>query len=343
LKILITNSRNKHLLAPQYFDGLKKLNVDVLGTYYLDTLEEWLSGFLFKRILFRIYPKLFYSRLNKELLRDVITFNPDVVWIFKGMEVLPSSLQQIKNRGIKLVNYNPDHPFRYVSRGSGNGNVKKSIPLFNLYISYSRIILDELKERCPQTTTFYLPFGYHDYVDNLKFASEEIIRICFVGHADEKRAKFISTLAKSNLEIDLYGAKWSKYFKKKIKNINIYSAVTGEQYWGVLRKYRVQLNLFRDHNIQSHNMRSFEIPAVGGIMLANYSVEQSSFFEDGKEAFYFTSDEELLQKAKFILSMDSESADIIRNFARKRSKDSLYSYSERCKLVLNEFNRLFNE
>ena len=42
----------------------------------------------------------------------------------------------------------------------------------------------------------------------------------------------------------------------------------------------------RIHNPDSHNMRSFEVPGVGGIMVAPDTKEHRIFFEVGKEIFY---------------------------------------------------------
>ena len=48
-------------------------------------------------------------------------------------------------------------------------------------------------------------------------------------------------------------------------------------------------------------MRTFEIPASKGFMLHEKSEEVMDFFEEGKEAEYFSSPEEVLDKLKFYL------------------------------------------
>ena len=57
--------------------------------------------------------------------------------------------------------------------------------------------------------------------------------------------------------------------------------VESSDFWKVLRKYRVQLNLMRPHNLDSHNMRSIEVPAVGGIGLFPDTPDHERFFEKG--------------------------------------------------------------
>ena len=67
----------------------------------------------------------------------------------------------------------------------------------------------------------------------------------------------------------------------------VYPIASRPDFWRKNQEYRVQLNLFRQYNEGSHNMRTFEIPAVGGIQLTEYSTEQADFFKEGEEIFSF--------------------------------------------------------
>lgn len=339
----MSNSSNEHLLAPQYFKGLKQMNADVEGTYYLDTLEKKINTSKKSKILFHLRPSGFYKACNRQLLNDVDRYHPDIVWIFKGMEIFPSTLNRIKEKGIKLVNYNLDHPFRFVSKGSGNQNVRNSIPAYDLHISYSQRIIQELQERYPGIRTFHLPFGYHSYVDDLQPDGVEINKVCFVGYGDEERAEAIHFLGNQGIDIDLYGDRWKKFIPKKMSNVRIYPPVYGLEYWSILSRYRVQLNLFRPHNLGSHNMRTFEIPAIGGIMLSRHSDEQLQYFEPEKEAFFYYDLDGLLKQVQKLLSLDRADAKKIREQARKRCLEKGYSYNERSKTIYEEFRRIFHE
>lgn len=50
------------------------------------------------------------------------------------------------------------------------------------------------------------------------------------------------------------------------------------------------------------NLRSFEIPAAGGLIFSLFNPELNGYFEDGKEAVYYQNDEDMIDKAKFHLS-----------------------------------------
>ena len=46
-----------------------------------------------------------------------------------------------------------------------------------------------------------------------------------------------------------------------------------------MNKYAIALNILRDQNLSSHNMKTFEIPAFNGLMLTTRSKEQNFFLK----------------------------------------------------------------
>jgi spore maturation protein CgeB len=179
--------------------------------------------------------------------------------------------------------------------------------------------------------TAFLPFGFE--LSEAEYAAvesaPEIHKICFIGNPGKTRINTIRYLATSGFEVDVYGHGWNQTALKKIKNVNIFDAVYGQEFWKKLRQYRVQLNIFRKHNVGSHNMRSFEIPAIGGIQLAPYSAELADLFTEGKEIFFYRNDEDLLKQAIKLISAPSASIEEYRQAARDRSMTSSYSYRDR--------------
>ena len=91
----------------------------------------------------------------------------------------------------------------------------------------------------------------------------------------------------------------------------------------------MQINMMRPHNPQSHNMRTFEAPGVGGILLGPDNPDHRSFFEIDKEVFLYKDIDECIAKIKYLLALPVEEANKIRSAARKRSIESGYTYKER--------------
>jgi spore maturation protein CgeB len=329
------------MLAPcyaRYLSGEPGLTLDYL--YYVDEFERYYQRHILNKIVYKVYPAAILDKINGAIIKKIESFKPDVIWLFKGMEVYPETLEYARKRGIRLANYNPDHPFVFESEGSGHSRVRDALHLYDLHLSYSREILKDLKEQF-NITGAHLPFGF-EYAPNVyKNAkkAKEVNRIAFVGYADEKRKQVIEELINAGLEIDIYGPAWKRFIKPTAR-VQIADAVYRQDFWLTLRKYRVQINIFRNQNYNSHNMRSFEIPAIGGIMLSPYSDEQVTFFREDAEAFYYRDAKELVEKAKYVLSLSATAADEIREAAYTRSTKSDYSYKNRSKLALQYIRSL---
>ena len=325
----MSGSNNGTELGPVYGRYLRELGNEV--HFYIGANDKlFIKPRLLHRTILRFAPALAWKLSNERLLSLAKKLQPDVVIVFKGMDIYPATLHQIKDMGIKTVNYNPDHPTQFFKRGSGNKNVSDAIPEYDLYATYSEAIEQELNTLYPDVQTVVIPFG-HD-VETLPqkevVDTPDILRACFVGFADGERAAKLRMVAEQSVPLDVYGPNWTR-FLGTASEIAVHEAVHGKELQGILRSYRLQINLFRPHNSGSHNMRSMEVPASGGIMLAPRSAEHDRMFEEGVEAFFFDDDEELIDKAKKILALPRGAASSIRAAARQRCVSGGFSYRDR--------------
>ena len=286
-----------------------------------------------------------FRAFNAALLREVPALQPDLVLVFKGMEIFPETLQQLKAKTKALLaNYNPDHPFQFHSRGSGNANVTSAIALYDLHFSYHRQVVERIKADY-QLPAYWLPFGYDDKKKITREAlrqKEEIPRIAFIGNPDRIRFRFIQAVVAAGLPIDVYGENWKRWFQPKGQHgLRIFPAVYGEAFVEAMSRYRVQLNIFRPHNEGSHNMRTFEAPAVGAIMLAPLSEEHTVLFSQDEEAFFYTNVAETVGKGQKLLQLSKEAAMRCKQQALQRSEKSGYSYADRAAQLVSTVQREF--
>ena len=84
-----------------------------------------------------------------------------------------------------------------------------------------------------------------------------------------------------------------------------------------------------------HTTRTFEIPACSSLLLADRTEEHQQFFEEGKEAEFFASCEELLDKVKFYCSNES-ARKCVADRGYKRCKEGGYAYVCRLRVALLE-------
>ncbi|HEY4290076.1 MAG TPA: glycosyltransferase [Puia sp.] len=344
MKILLVGSDYVWSIERVYRKYLLEAGADTVQLFAAQNLfYSYYNRSLLHKALSRAGLSGIYKRINGLLLKEIDSMRPDVIWVFKGMEVMPSLLRICREKGIPLANFNGDNPFIFSGRGSGNRNVIEGLPLYDMHMTYNLKIREEIEEKY-NIRTELLPFGF-DVSDEVYAAcrrEEEVKKICFLGNPDSTRISFIKELAGAGMSIDIYGApEWAELASLPL--ISVFPPVYEDGFWKNLRRYRVQLNLMRPHNEDSHNMRSFEIPGIGGIMLAPATTEHKLFFKDGCEAFLFNDNRECVEKAAYILSLSREEADKIRDQARKRSLIDGYTYRQRAASALCYLQELYEK
>jgi len=341
MRILIVGADSKYAIEKPYLKYLSKSKeVSYIDLFAAQNLFlKYYNKSIVNKILYRAGISKILNEINSRLKEKVSASRPDVIIVFKGMEIFPETIKVIKGLGIKAVNYNPDNPFIFSGKGSGNKNVTNSIRLYDLHLTYNMEVKDKIEKEY-KIPVKILPFGFEvDKELYVKCANQpEIIKACFVGNPDNERARFIMALADEGILIDIYGTNWDRYISHP--NITVHPPVYEHELWKTLRRYRVQLNLMRIHNLNSHNMRSFEVPGVGGIMVAPYTIEHELYFENQKEVFLYKTVADCTKTIRKLLSMSSTEAAQIRENARRRSITSGYTYKDRANQLLRELQNL---
>lgn len=314
------------------------VHVDVFNSYNI--FFDYYYKNIVNKIIFKTGLSAIFRKINAQFKEAVLKYRPDVIWIFKGTEIFPDSLKWAKEQNVKLVNYNPDSPFIFSDKGSGNQHVTDSISLYDLHLTYHMGVKKELEDQF-HCKAAILPFAFDDneqlYQECCR--QQEVLKTCFLGNPDKKRTEFIEALAAKGIIIDVYGNDWKNFLTHA--NITIFPPAYGKEQWKVLWRYRAQLNLMRIHNDNSHNMRSFEVPGIGGIMVAPDTIEHRIYFENDKEAFLYKDVNDCADIIKNLLAMESTTSNAIRVAARQRSVTSGYSYEARAKQALNYMESLF--
>ncbi|MES2628590.1 MAG: glycosyltransferase [Bacteroidota bacterium] len=307
--------------------------------------QERFYGYYNKSIVNKIIFKMgwsgIYQSINKSLLEEFDAVRPDAVLVFKGMELFPETIDKMRSGGAVVINYNPDNPFLFSGKGSGNANITENLPKYDGHVTYDRDILERLSKEV-KGKLLLLPFGYR-YTENdyaKAVAAPEIARVCFVANADKHRAEFITRLA-DHVPVDVYGSWWKDFVNHK--NVKAYPPVLAEEFWITLRKYRVQLNLMRPHNPGSHNMRTFEVPGIGGILLAPDTIDHREYFTDGETIFLFDGVEACAGKVNQILNMSDEEVREFRERTQQWCVSQGYSYKDRAQQLGNFITSLLNE
>ncbi|MBM3917816.1 MAG: glycosyltransferase [Sphingomonadales bacterium] len=324
MKVLIIGSDYNWSIERIYKRELNKLGHEIIHV----PVQNWHYDFYYKSTLHKVLVRLGISklenRIQKRLIHELEGQFFDLIWVFKGMELTPHTLKTLKNQTTRLINFNPDNPFIFSGKGSGNKNITRSIHLYDEHFTYDHEVKSRIESEFGIKCTL-VPFGFDNEVISTEELNEvgEIKAVCFVGNPDAYRTKILQDILNQGLPLHVYGHDWQQYLSHP--NLTIHGAVYEKEYYKTLRKYRVQLNIMRVHNLVSHNMRSIEVPGCGGIMLAPRTKDHEAFFEEGKEAFFFVDVKELVVQAQKLLELDDINANSLRMKASSRvEKNYLY-------------------
>ena len=332
MKILIIGSDFNWSIERIYKRELLKLGNEVIHI----PVQNWYYDFYYKsplhKALVRIGLSMLEINIQKRLLDELEGQFFDLIWVFKGMELKPKTLKTLKKQTARIINFNPDNPFIFSGKGSGNKNITQSINLYDEYFTYNYEVKSRIEFELGIKCTL-VPFGFDNEVISTEELNEveEIKAVCFVGNPDAYRTKIIQEILNNGLPLHVYGHDWQKHLKHP--NLTSHGAVYENDYYTTLRKYRVQLNIMREHNLDSHNMRSIEVPGCGGIMLAPRTYDHIRFFEEEKEVFLAKDIGELISKSKCILDLSKDDSDNIRLSARYKVLNN-FKYSELTKIFL---------
>jgi len=334
-RILLIGSLTKASEGGQHWMALKQLG------YNVDTVSDtpWHSppGINTKLSLIeRASRKLLLrpkdsSRLNQRVLEKCRLFKPDIIWVVKSLVLKPSTIQAAKQilPNSQWLWFSGDDMFM---RHNQSCYFKRSLPLYDHVFttkSYN-CNTDEL----PALGARNVHFIHKSYNPEIHFPQQVTqteqkqlgADVSFVGTFENERAYQMLKLAQRGVKIRVWGDGWQQWQNAHanlhIENRPIYCA----DYRKNVCASRISLCFLRKLNRDLHTNRSVEIPAMGGFMLAERTIEHQKLFQEDVEAVYFDSqdNDELYEKVCYYLAHDEKRRHIARN-ARQRCLNSGYS------------------
>lgn len=299
--------------------------------------------FLFRKGLNRFFwyqigPKD-YSDLNERILEvvDKNTFN--VVWIDKGLIINKNIFERFNRNGIRIIGYSPDD---MNGRHNQSFDFLQSLPFYDIFYTTKSYGVSELSLLGCKNAKFvgnafdektHFP-GEISVSNRKKYGGE----VGFIGDYELERASSILFLANNGIKVRVWGTNWHK-FKHKHSNLLIENIpLMGREYAIALSNFDINLCFLRKINRDLQTTRSVEIPASGGFMLAERTCEHLELFEEGKEAEFFTSNQELLEKVIFYLKNDSARV-TIRNNGHLKSVEN-YGLHTKIKNIISDIDKL---
>ena len=274
---------------------------------------------------------------NKTICSLVSQNNYDIVWIDKGQTIFPETLHYIKKVSPHsiVVSFSPDN---MALRHNQTQQYLNCIPLYDYIVTNKSYIIVDLKKLGAK----HVLFVNNSYEDSFHYPRElsalDIQElggdVGFIGAWEKERCESICYLADHGIKVRVFGVgKWADY-KNYSPNLGIEERqLLGDDYCKSLQAFKISLCFLRKMNFDRQTTRSVEIPACGGFMLAERTEEHLSMFKEGKEAAFFSSNIELLEKCRYFLNHEEERNLIAKN-GFKICRENGYSNIETLRKVL---------
>ena len=317
-------------LDKSFIEGFQANGLKVKTVYPLfdtgfndDTLRERLINRV--RIELKLYEKSILKNLTKI---DLKAF--DFVFVFKGYNFNEEAFQLLKTKPIYC--FNPDDPY---NDSNSNKNIRSLISKYDAYFTYSKEILKTLQKN-EKTPIFHVPLASDFSVFKKKLNKNKKFPISFIGNYDLERETYLKDLREIN-NLFIFGVNW----KRKCKNMRLqprfFEPKINSEFCETVQASIVNLNILRQQNKNSQNMRTFEIPACGGFVLHEFSEEVAEMFEEGRNIEFFRDVNEMNEKIEFYLK-NPEKAEIVGENGWKNVSENNHTYAERVKKIIQIVN-----
>jgi spore maturation protein CgeB len=336
--------------------AIERLGHEVLG---VDTIKPMREASWLQR---QIQRRLCYGSVIDEINRSVIStareFRPEIIWADKQEYLSLQSLSELRSLGARLVHFTPD-PYFYLS-WKRTRLMDEAMRAFDVHVyckSYEKADYEALGRQL-----IYMPLGYCDEVHR-PIPSDDPRWQCtvgFLGGWDPHREMMLHGVAATDVDLKIWGGYWDflrdgkwtvrrRIILKQLAGTDRFKIhrdellaralqggeVYGDSYAKALSGSRISIGFLRKVCPDQHTTRTFEIPACRSMLLADRTAEHLEFFEEGKEAEFFSSADELVEKVQYYRHHETE-REAIANAGYERCHRSGYSYQARLGRVFAE-------
>lgn len=243
-------------------------------------------------------------RVNRDLLRAVQHFRPDIVWFDKPVHFTRATIEAVKKSGAKTVCYIQDAPFG-PRRDRGWYQFYKVYRLFDLHCLFRDADIPRYTHwglpwirihlSFEPTVHFPPPQGWSD--------ARRTRSVSYVGSPYEERPQFLQALAEDHqIPVSISGPRWQNILSPEVcARLVTDQYLADGKYREAIWKSRINLSFVTRLNEEDIGHKSMEIAGCRGFLLALRTEGHLAVFEEDKEAVFFSDLEECADKCRFYL------------------------------------------
>jgi hypothetical protein len=291
------------------------------------------------------------DEINRGVLALAGDVRPDLIWAEKQEYLRPETLDALGAGGARRLHFTPDPYFWLDWRRTPL--MEAAIGRFDMLVyckTYERADYEALGK-----PLIYMPLGYCDETHR-PLPSDDPRWSCdvgFLGGWEPRRQDLLRAVGAVAADLQIRGGYWDflrdgRWSPRRQLILSRLAGdapfrisrdpclaaawrggeVYGDDYARALSGARIGVGFLRRICPDQHTTRSFEIPACGSLLLADRTEDHQAFFEEGKEADFFGSKDELLDKVRFYTANEPARARMAAA-GRERCLSSGYAYIER--------------
>ena len=346
MKIMVVGDGHSNVHETVVVDAFRELGHQAEGffwTAYFVSESIAVRNWLRVQNKFLIGPTI--DRLNKDLPKRVLRLQPDIVFVYRGTHIYPEtlcSIRKITSGRCVMIGYNNDDPFTSAYPKWMWRHFLRSIPEYDMVLAYRGGNVRELRDagakRVNLLRSWFVPG--RNYPTELSAEEKEDYEcdVVFVGHYEaDGRTELLERVARRGWKLRLFGPGYD--WDPKIWDSEELSSqvpvrlVWGEDYNRALNGAKIALCFLSKLNRDTYTRRCFEIPASGTLMLSEYTNDLARLFCEGKEAEYFRSADEMIDKIELYLR-DEERRKAVAEAGHRRVHEAGHDVVTRMKTLL---------
>ena len=278
---------------------------------------------------------------NREVVQRATRFRPDVLWLEKATFLFPRTFRRLRRDPRLLLVYHNTDDWRLKASWVHRLHwrfLRRTIREYDLHITSNLWNVEEFRRE-----------GFPRVV-HMELAANPAIRdpgeipeaerralggpVGFIGHWEPVTERRLVHLLRNGIPVKVYGGSWDDAeCAGELSSAVQHRFVMGDEYGRAIVSFDINIGIVSKWNRNHTASRTFQIPALGAFLLHERNELVTRYFEEGVEAEFFESDDELLEKCRYYLAHPEERRRIAAA-GRRRCIESGYFEPDRVREIL---------
>lgn len=269
-------------------------------------------------------------RIAQDLLARCDVEQPNAVLVWRGAGLQAATIRGIRERcGAVVAAYVHDDPFAHRYHDLLPRHHRRhwspftdALPEYDLVLFAKEASAEDARKlgarHAGVLQQYFVPWLHKPHALSASERERFGCDAAFAGHWEpDGREEALIALADAGLSVKVYqGAMWNRSRRLRTCAANgtrlaVHAAVLGEEYTKALRGASMALCFLSKMNRDVYTTRCFEIPACGTLLVSERTPELARMYREDEEAVFFSSTEELVEKATWL----KENPDAVRRIA----------------------------